>query len=289
MGLGPAAIKLNLELWARGQFRGTHSVMDMGLQELQICPADFQQLLQAARLPVYEKEKLLALQEGPKGICPSRSFYEALGIKDYACIAPGRGQGTIQFDLNCPLEDKSLYGRYDLVTDYGNNECVFNTCEAFRTIHRLCSVGGVLVMSQNAYRGKGLYAYDPSFLEGMASANNYKILFSSFVITMHNPTEAGHSCQYHVPLSWGLMDTFDWTRIEGLEVCYVMQKQSASDFCVSYQGVFFSNNQTHHGYRLNYSQNPPARAYVPVHTLDMIPDGEMLLDLRRRLYSKFKR
>ena len=132
-------------------------------------------------------------------------------------------------------------------------------------------------MSQAAYRGNGYYAYDTSFLEGMAAANNYRILYSSFVIN-----------QLHVPLSWELMDTFDWTKIGEFRVFYVMQKQSESDFRTPYQGVFLSMIQKNVGYELQYLQNPPGRSYTPIHSLKDIHDKVLFSEFRKRLYKKIK-
>jgi len=40
-----------------------------------------------------------------------------LGIKKYSCVDLDKLYGAIPLDLNHPLKDKSLYGKYDLVTD----------------------------------------------------------------------------------------------------------------------------------------------------------------------------
>ena len=265
MGLGPAAIKLNLELWQRGFFTNIKTVVDMGSQELSLTPADFEELVRVAGVPNYRKKNFANLAHWPGyPRCSSKPFYEMLGIEEYSCIDLGGQHGAIPLDLNMPLEDHSLYGQYDLVTDYGNNEHIFNTAEAYRTMHRLCKHQGSMIIQQVVYRGNGYYAYDPSFFEGIAAANNYKILFSSYVIDGSTPTTSGSNNQFHVPLSRELLDLVDWTKVQEIGICYVMQKQSDSDFNYPYQGDLVSAVQGHYGYELQFLANPPSRSYLPL-------------------------
>ena len=269
MGLGSAAIKLNLELWQRGLFRNIKSVVDMGSQELHLTLADFEKLVRVAGVPNYSKKDFTNLAHWPGyPFCSSKPFYEMLGAEKYSCIDLGGGHGAIPLDLNMPLEDYSLYGQYDLVTDYGNNEHIFNTAEAYRTMHRLCKQQGFMIITQVVYNGNGYYAYDPSFFEGIAAANNYKILFSSYIIAGKTPTSTSSQNRFHVPLSRELLDLVDWTKVQHIGICYVMQKQSDSDFNYPYQGKFLSQVQGHYGYKLQFLPDPPSRAYIPIYTIE---------------------
>ena len=67
-------------------------------------------------------------------------------------------------------------GKYDLVTDFGNNEHPFNFIEAFITMHKLCKEKGYLMISQNIFKGNGFVNFDISFFENFAAVNNYSIL-----------------------------------------------------------------------------------------------------------------
>lgn len=289
MGLGPAAVKMTLELWQKDFFKGMNSVVEMGSQELHLALTDFMELIQMAGLTNYKKENFAALSDWPAGPrCSSKPFYEILGIKDYACIDLDKHYGAITLDLNRPLEDKSLYGKYDLVTDYGTNEHIFNTAEAYRTMHKLCKPGGILMIGQVVYCGNGYYAYDPSFFEGIAAANNYKILFSSYVISTTTPTRSGSTNQFHIPLSRELLGALDWTKTAQLGIYYAMQKQSESEFNTPYQDRYLSKFQGNHGYKLQYLQSPPTRSYIPIHTLSGISGKSLLTELYRRVCRRAK-
>ena len=64
--------------------------------------------------------------------CSLKAFYELIGIKDYRCIDYNGQHYAVAADLNYPLEEKSLLGTFDLVTDYGCNEHVFNVSQAYK-------------------------------------------------------------------------------------------------------------------------------------------------------------
>ena len=80
---------------------------------------------------------------------------------------------------------------------------MFNIAEAFRTMHRLCKPGGIIVIMQAVYGGNGYYNFDLSFFEGMAAANNYRILFSLY--TVFTLASKGGK-QFHIPMSRDLIN-----------------------------------------------------------------------------------
>ena len=259
MGLGIAAIKLNLELWQRGYLENLNSVIEMGSQELHIQLDALEKLVQVANVPDYRSEVFKNLADYPRGgRCPAKPFYKMLGIEHYSSIDIGGEFEAMPHDLNFPLEDSRLYDSFDLVTDYGTCEHVFNTAEAYRTMHRLLKKQGLMVVMQGVYRGNGYHYYDLSFFEGIAAANDYKVLFSSYVVFPKT-----HQDQYHVPLSLELLDVLDWAKVQRIGICYVMQKQQdSSEF--HYPNQFLPHGEGIQGYSLQFLPVPPARVYLPL-------------------------
>ena len=49
-----------------------------------------------------------------------------------------------RFDLNIDIVGEEDVGRYDLVTNFGTTEHVMDQMRAFRTIHDLAKVGGII-------------------------------------------------------------------------------------------------------------------------------------------------
>ena len=165
MGQGPFITKLNLKLWEQGYFKGFNSVVEIGSQELHLKPAAFEQLLKSAQITNYKKEIFANLSHYPaQPRCSTKPFYELLGFKKYVALDCNGEHGAIKHDLNYPLEDKALYNQFDLVTDYGCNEHAFNVGEAYRTLHRLCKPGGLMIIFQALLGGNGYYLFDLSFL-----------------------------------------------------------------------------------------------------------------------------
>jgi len=288
MGLGIAAVKLNLELWQRGFFRNLKSVVEMGSQELHLTQADFEGLLRTASVPNYRKDHFPHLETWPaQPRCSSKPLYELLGVERYSCIDLNGEQGAVQLDLNVPLEDVSRYAQCDLVTDYGNNEHVFNVAEAYRTMHRLCTEHGIMIIEQAVHGGNGYFTFDLSFFEGIAAANRYKILFSSYVITGQTKTRTGSVDQFHIPASRELLSAVDWAKVAHVSICYVFQKQSGVDFQYPYQGHYLSEVQGHDGFELQFLPTPPSRTYVPVRSsLEAIPAKTLLRCLIRKVAKR---
>ena len=44
---------------------------------------------------------------------------------------------------------KKFADKYDLVTDFGNNEHAFNIAEAYKTTHKLCKKDGLILGKPN--------------------------------------------------------------------------------------------------------------------------------------------
>ena len=297
MGLGTGAIKLYLQLYQRGLLSEVESVLDMGSQDLHLTKVRLAQLLQSAGITDYDDKVFSGLNTWPvnSGISASE-FYAILGISDYRCMDLSYHHSAINHDLNLPVTDESLFGKFDMITVHGTNEHVFNIVETYRTMHN----------------------FDLSFFESMAAANNYKILFSSFQVQVQrqNLTQPEAKAlipgwehhhrrdQYHIPLSNDLLHTINWSSGQEPElgINYVFQKQSETEFQYGYQGEFQSRVSEHYGFDLQFLPDPPSRSYVPIRygnknglrvdILECIPvrmlakhlTGRILKHLRRKRY-----
>ena len=104
----------------------------------------------------------------------ARDFYRELGCGRYDSI-DGNGRGTITWDLN----QKWVGGkRYDLVTDFGTGEHIFNQANVWRTLHVLTKVGGYIVFDRPhaGYPEHCYYNIHKCVLEDVAAANRYRVL-----------------------------------------------------------------------------------------------------------------
>jgi SAM-dependent methyltransferase len=265
MGLGLAAVQNTLELWQQGLLNNVNKVVEMGSQELHLKAADFENLIKIAGVKNYKKENFANLDNWPnRPRCSSRPLYKMLGINEYFSFDLSGEHGAISHDYNLPFEDTSLYSQFDLVTDHGACEHAFNIAECYRTMHKLCRPGGLILISQMLWGGNGYYLYDKHFFEGIAAANNYKIVFCSYIISTGTKTINGSDHEFHIPMNKDLLMTIDLSKVGGIGVHAVIQKQNDTDFEFPYQGQYLSEIQGNMGFNRVYHHDPPGYSYVPV-------------------------
>lgn len=104
----------------------------------------------------------------------ARDFYRELGCSRYESI-DGNGRGTVTVDLNTWYPD---IGQFDLVTDFGTGEHVFDQARVWRTMHELTRVGGVIVFDRptSGYDGHCFYLIKEELIRDVARANKYKVV-----------------------------------------------------------------------------------------------------------------
>jgi len=104
-------------------------------------------------------------------------FYKELGAGRYESI-DGNGRGTFTYDLNIKWDTKDRRWKpFDLVTDFGTGEHVFNQAQVWRTMHVLTKPKGYMVFDRPAagYPGHCFYLIQRTLLEDLAEANQYTI------------------------------------------------------------------------------------------------------------------
>jgi hypothetical protein len=271
MGLGLAAVQNTLELHNLGHLKNSKSVLEIGSQELHLKKEDLKQLFDNAGIKsdlVDEYPNLNNWPEKPR--CSSKFFYESLGIKEYQCMDMNGDYGAIVHDLNKPFEDRSKFNKFDIVTDHGSCEHVFNIAECYRTMHNLTKLGGYIIVAQAIWKGNGYFKFDESFFEGIAAANNYKIIFNSYEISSGEKTKNGSHLQFHIPRNRELFNVLDFSKLEGLGIYGVLQKTKEDEFKIPYQGKFMKEvYNISGGFNRFYSKEPMGYTYVPSSTLEV--------------------
>lgn len=105
-------------------------------------------------------------------------YYRALGFAAYRTIDVNARYDSLVMDLN---RDLALhYGfreTFDLVTNNGTGEHVFNQSAVFSNAHALCKVGGVMlhVLPFVNYLNHGFFSYNPILFHDLAAANRYDV------------------------------------------------------------------------------------------------------------------
>jgi hypothetical protein len=193
MGLGAGDLRLLIWLKTGGHLPPGGSLVEIGAQQLSdsflACRAE---LASAGRLFGVDRPcplpppLSLAWQDSVNRLDPAaplaRDFWTWLGF-DYASIDIDGSPYSIPIDLNYDQVPEGCRGKYRLVTNYGTTEHVANQLNAFKIIHDLTAVGGLMVHSVPA-QGMfchGLVNYNPKFFWMLARSNGYKWLQMNYV------------------------------------------------------------------------------------------------------------
>jgi hypothetical protein len=82
-------------------------------------------------------------------------------------------------DLNRNLKvDYGFERTFDLVTNNGTGEHIFDQCSVFKNMHELTKQGGVMIhcLPCNNYINHGFFSFSPLLFMDLAAINNYDIL-----------------------------------------------------------------------------------------------------------------
>ena len=235
MALSNSILETILELKNRGYFDNKKSVIDMGDQDVNVKFDDLIELLKQSNINFDESEFDLAKKFPLRPRISSSQLWKTIGFDtanriDIMEIEREKKIGhVIKHDLNFPFNDKNHLKKYDLVTDFGNNEHPFNVFETYRTMHNLCALEGNLLIFNSIFGGNGFYNFDLSYFENIAAANNYSIIFSKLFFIKDKK-------YITTPVDKELIKLINLNNIENIYAFYLMRKKSDNEFKMPYQG-----------------------------------------------------
>jgi hypothetical protein len=107
----------------------------------------------------------------------SQPFWEALGFS-YDAVEYGGHRGVTSLDLNRDQVPYRLRASFDLVVNAGTTEHVVNQDNAFRVMHDLAKVGGVMMheVPAGGMLTHGVVSYNPQFFWLLCRDNNYEVM-----------------------------------------------------------------------------------------------------------------
>lgn len=136
----------------------------------------------------------------------AKEWYAELGCSRYVSI-DGNGNGTLTADLNRPIALEP----FDLVTDFGTGEHIFDQAQVWRTIHALTKVGGFIAFDRpsQGYEKHCFYLTNECLFRDIAKANGYELVWLDRV-----------------------------TRERGQLIRGIYRRTTAAKFCVPQQGKY---------------------------------------------------
>lgn len=114
----------------------------------------------------------------PAALHTTKDWYLSVGFDRYLAIDVNTERDAIAMDLNVDIpKTYSFHDKFDLVTNNGTGEHVFNQYMLFKNAHDLCRVGGFMIHVLPFYRwvDHGFFNYHPNLFPCLAYQNDYDL------------------------------------------------------------------------------------------------------------------
>ncbi len=245
MGIGRPALQIFGYLYKQGVFDRINSVIEIGSQELHIfAKKDVEVFLKSIGAKNI-KDKIKKAYSFKRSLrhrilftyrFPAKIFYGWLGAKEYESIDANGDFGAHVFDLNNDLSKVYRYRKkFDLVTNLGTTEHVFDQHMCFRNIHQLAKKGGfILHAAPLIYLSNinhAFYYASPGFYKDLSAANNYTI--EGIWVVINESTIK--------PYSDNLFK--EHKGLDFVNVFYLLRKNDDKPFRIPYQGSYATESK----------------------------------------------
>jgi hypothetical protein len=107
---------------------------------------------------------------GPGNFPSTKAFYESRGCKRYLALDVNESMDAIVADLNHPVE---LGEQFDLVTNNGTGEHIFDQRMVFENAHNLSREWMIHMLPFSPWINHGFYNFNPILFRDLAYANEY--------------------------------------------------------------------------------------------------------------------
>ena len=155
------------------------TVVDLGNQTLKNSKARSEVYLQLGIPP-------------PEILTGTKDWYLSLGFARYLAIDVNTERDAVAMDLNVDIpKTYDFREQFDLVTNNGTGEHVFNQYMVFKNAHDLCRTGGFMIHVLPFYRwvDHGFFNYNPNLFPCLANQNGYELrelwIASSDTVYLH--------------------------------------------------------------------------------------------------------
>jgi hypothetical protein len=164
------------DLYLSGFLNNKKSVIELGSKDVQDNIFELKLLLRQIKQN-FCIEELFEYMDNSR--LSNRYLWNKFGIAEYDCIDLDGAYNCYRFDLNNILQiEYKFSNKYDIVTNFGTTEHVFNQHVVFENIHNLCNANGIMIhaLPISGYIGHSLFVYQVDFFYLLAKANGYDIL-----------------------------------------------------------------------------------------------------------------
>ena len=127
-----------------------------------------------ARADVYQQLGITPTND----LTSTKDWYQSIGFAQYLAIDVNTERDAVAMDLNVDIpKTYNFHEQFDLVTNNGTGEHVFNQYMVFKNAHDLCRVGGFMIHVLPFYRwvDHGFFNYNPNLFPCLANQNGYEL------------------------------------------------------------------------------------------------------------------
>lgn len=271
MGIDLNTAELIINLKLKGLFKSYNSVIDMGDQNFgsKIDSKSMQEISDLfLKNKIYlDKEIKDYLKFDKDNFLSSSFFWKHLGFKNQDRLDMLFEERNVNIDpvthkfihdLNFEISDDNLKGKYDLVTDFGNNEHAFNVSNAFKTMHDLSCKEGIMIIRQQIFNSNGFYNFTCDFFENLAAYNNYEINFSRLIFEFENNE------RIYTSANTENFKNINLSNLKEVDVIYIFRKTEDVDFKIPYQRIQppYAKNLPIYEYNFHGKSYPFEREYI---------------------------
>jgi hypothetical protein len=160
-------------LHSRGAFAGLQSILDLGPQDLVLNRNILSDCL------AHIAKKRVSLEPYYNGDVPNptaaRALYGQMGFVEYFSLDLDDARADYRYNLN---DATSLPRRFDVITNFGTAEHIFNVGNVISLIHNHLEVRGLAlhVLPTRGDYNHGFYNFHSTWFRDLAQANQYEIV-----------------------------------------------------------------------------------------------------------------
>ncbi|MFZ4854806.1 MAG: hypothetical protein ACOYL3_00280 [Desulfuromonadaceae bacterium] len=182
MGIDAITMDWLTRLKSKGLFDHRTHMLELGPQDLFFVPPEHLKSRIEMQQVTFNYDDFF--QSGTYKPFAQRAFYNILGISEYTCSDVADSRSHYYLDLNKPI--KCVEKKYDIITNFGTFEHVFNIGQAFVTIDQLIADDGVILHALPAMGdiNHGFWNIHPTVYYDVARDNGYEIMDLCYVDNM---------------------------------------------------------------------------------------------------------
>lgn len=173
---------------------------------------------------------------GPGGFASTKDYYFSLGYDRYVALDVNEAMDAVIVDLNEPID---IGETFDLVTNNGTGEHVFDQRRVFENAHNLSHRFMLHILPMGPWVNHGFFNFNPILFRDLAYANRYRA--QVYIANRWGTTaQIGNDELYREKRPKVLESAMD--RIEGdVSVVAIFEKTLDSPFRLPFQGKYQSD------------------------------------------------